>query len=205
MNLHSKTNGPEKEIRRRINQEGTIRFDQFMEIALYWPNGGYYRTGIPVGTEGDFYTSAYVHPVFGALIAQKLFHMWQSLLRPDLFWVLELGAGSGRLARDVINSSSLIDDNFARALCYVGLDYRAPYKYPEIVDWVVSNSLPFSEFSGVILANELMDAMPVRRVVQHKGCLVEMGVGISEKGNLIDVFMTNPPVRHRRTKVRGVP
>ena len=182
-------NGAEKEIRRRILEKGPIRFDQFMEIALYWPDGGYYRTGIPTGFEGDFFTSPYAHSAFGALLAQKFFEMWKELNRPSVFWAIELGAGSGKLAKDIVEYARNLSDGFAKALFYVGLDYRKPKNPDQPIDWIIANSLPFSEFSGVILANELVDAMPVRRAIQASGRLLEIYVDIAESGDFVETYI----------------
>ena len=181
-------NGAEKEIRRRIAEEGPIRFDHFMELALYSEDGGYYRTGTPTGFYGDFLTSPYSHSAFGALIAHKLFEMWESMMRPEIFWTIELGAGSGKLKKDVIAHSSELGADFAKALFYVGLDYRKPNQIEAPNNWVIANSLPFCEFPGVFLANELVDAMPVRRAIQYHGQLLEIYVSVSENGNFVETY-----------------
>ena len=95
------TTGAEDEIRARISQRGRITFAEFMGIALYHPTGGYYRRGGAVGPAGDYYTSPSAHPAFGALLAVQLGRMWDLLGRPARFDVVELGAGSGRLATDI--------------------------------------------------------------------------------------------------------
>ena len=69
----------EFEVRRRIDERGKITFAEFMDIALYWPDGGYYTGQEPVGAQGDFYTSPAVHPSFGALLGGPLFQIWQYL------------------------------------------------------------------------------------------------------------------------------
>ena len=56
------------ELRRRIGERGPITFAEFMRVALYWPNGGYYATRTVLGPRGDFYTAPLTHPVFGALV-----------------------------------------------------------------------------------------------------------------------------------------
>ena len=91
----------ESEVRRRIEERGFITFAEFMDLALYWPRGGYYSSGDPIGPGGDYYTSPQVHPVFATLLAVQLFQMWELLDRPDPFTVVELGAGNGLLGRDL--------------------------------------------------------------------------------------------------------
>ena len=75
----------EAEIRRRIQQQGAITFAEFMELALYWPDGGYYTSAQPFGASGDYYTSPMAHPAFGALLAVQLYQMWQIMGRPKPF------------------------------------------------------------------------------------------------------------------------
>ena len=81
------TTGAETEIRRRISERGPITFAEFMDVALYWPEGGYYsasggRAAGPFGPAGDYYTSPMAHPAFGALLAVQLYQFWLLLDRP---------------------------------------------------------------------------------------------------------------------------
>src|SRR5262245_31062756 len=91
-------------LRARIHNEGPISFRDFMEEALYHPQFGYYSSSRnPIGREGDFYTSSDLDPVFGKLLAQKFSAMASTLGIPaENFSVLELGAGRGLLARQIL-------------------------------------------------------------------------------------------------------
>src|SRR5215510_8043065 len=91
-------------LRSRIEREGPISFRDFMEEALYHPEFGYYTSSRnPLGREGDFYTSSDLDPVFGKLLASRFRQMASSLDIPDdSFTILELGAGRGLLARQVL-------------------------------------------------------------------------------------------------------
>ncbi|MDP2952868.1 MAG: SAM-dependent methyltransferase, partial [Chloroflexota bacterium] len=152
-------------IKDRIRREGPIPFARFMEMALYTPSLGYYTSGKErVGPQGDFYTSPAVHPAFGALIALALEGMWRFLDCPTPFTVVEMGAGKGHLARDVLAFSRHLTPGLASALKYVTVDH--------------GESLP-SGVVGCILSNELLDAFPVHRVVVQDGQLKEIYVGIS--------------------------
>ena len=95
-----------------------------MEVALYWPQGGYYTGREPVGAVGDYYTSPAVHPAFGALLAVQLLQMWRHMGRPHPFTVLELGAGNGLLCRDINAYATDLPEEFAAALRYICLDRR---------------------------------------------------------------------------------
>src|SRR5215213_9313391 len=73
-----------------------------MDLALYDPAHGFYATGGGAGRRGDFLTSPEVGPLFGAVVARALDAWWDDLGRPDPFLVVEAGAGTGTLARDVL-------------------------------------------------------------------------------------------------------
>jgi len=94
----------ETEIRRRIAADGPMTFAEFMGIALYWPSGGYYTSGVAFGPDGDFFTAPLTHPVFGGLITRQVKEMWRAAGAPKRWWVVEPGAGLGRLATDVVGA-----------------------------------------------------------------------------------------------------
>ena len=170
------------ELRRRIRQHGPLTFAEFMRVALYWPRGGYYTAREAPGPSGDFYTAPLTHPVFGALIARQLEQMRQSMGSPVPFWVLEPGAGSGLLGRDILRHAETLEMPAAAALKYVAVDVRAGAPHPA-VHRLRSDRLPFSGVRGVILANELLDAMPVHRVTVVKGTLLELYVVLGRDGH----------------------
>jgi len=114
----------EAEIRRRIAEHGLITFAEFMDVALYHPDGGYYTSGERVGAAGDFYTSPSVHPAFGTLLVVQFFQMWELLGRPAPFTIAEAGAGNGLLCRDIVRAAAGLPGGFARNLRYVCLDQR---------------------------------------------------------------------------------
>src|ERR1700744_5842873 len=85
-----------------IRQNGVLSFHDFMEMALYYPDQGYYTSPRDrVGATGDFYTSPYVTSLFGDLIASQLEEMWM-LLGCPAFTVVECGAGTGLLCKDIL-------------------------------------------------------------------------------------------------------
>ena len=177
----------EAEIRRLIAARGPMTFAEFMEVALYHPNGGYYTSGERVGGDGDFYTSPTVHPAFGALLATQLFQMWDLLGRPAPFHVAEPGAGNGLLCRDILSAAAGLPAGFARSLRYVCLDRRANTGYERGlagVTRVASNELPLRGMVGCVLSNELLDAMPVHQVTIERSRLREVYVAL-DGGELV--------------------
>lgn len=172
----------EEAIRERIRREGRITFAEFMEMALFSPLGGYYTSLERVGKEGDYYTSPAAHPVFGALIALQLEQMWQSLGCPNPFTVVEMGAGSGLLAEDVLAYAPHLPSDFSVSLSYLALERFWPARgrartSPE-VQWITTNDLPLKGIVGCFLSNELLDSFPVHRVLQREGGLWEIYVTV---------------------------
>ena len=117
----SEMTGAETEIRNRISLRGSITFAEFMELALYHPEG-YYSEDSRIGARGDYFTSPVLHPAFGALLAVQLRVMWDTLGRPSAFWIVEPGARDGQLATDILSFADAHMDEFARALRYVEID-----------------------------------------------------------------------------------
>ena len=147
---------------------GWISFAQFMEAALYAPGLGYYAAGaMKFGAAGDFVTAPEMTPLFGRTLA----HAIAPVLAETDGEVLELGAGSGRLAVDVLGELARLDALPARyCILDVSADLRARQQdtlarelpqLAERVHWL--DALP-AHFSGVILGNEVLDALPVALV-----------------------------------------
>ncbi|MGA2353155.1 MAG: SAM-dependent methyltransferase [Terriglobales bacterium] len=108
-----------EKIEREIRERGAMPFSRYMEICLYDPAEGYYsRNAEQFGKAGDFYTSSDVHAVYGRLLARQFDEVWRALDRPPQIEILELGAGRGLFARDVLDwSKKKFPDLFA-ALTY---------------------------------------------------------------------------------------
>src|SRR5690349_4821609 len=86
----------------RIKKEGPVSFHDFMEMALYYPQLGYYNNEEEkIGRNGDFFTSPSVHSLFGEMIAKQIHEMWL-LLGKNNFTILEYGAGKGQLCIDIL-------------------------------------------------------------------------------------------------------
>jgi SAM-dependent MidA family methyltransferase len=157
----------ERLLRDRIAREGPLSFAEVMHTALYHPRHGYYVRLRGFGADGDFITSPETHPVFGFLIARQAQDLWEALDRPRPLRILEFGGGSGALA------SSLLD----------ALDFEVDYVIDE-----VSPSLRALQCTRLgarlsdrpsgpphlVIANEVLDALPVHRVTVRDGELREV-------------------------------
>lgn len=94
----------ERRLREAVTRHGPVPFSDFVEMALYDAEGGFYVTGGRAGREGDFLTSPEVGPLFGAVVARALDTWWHDMGEPDVFVVVEAGAGPGTLSRAVLNA-----------------------------------------------------------------------------------------------------
>lgn len=172
----------------RIARDGSVRFDLAMELLLYGDDG-FFTTGGGAGRRADFITSPEVGPLFGAVIARALDDEWERLGRPDPFVVVEAGAGRGALAKAVLDAapryaaalryvcverSAALRDSASQALpvelprnvlgpATDGLDDVEPHRI-DVVGPIVTvlDDLPLLPVTGVVLANELLDNLPVR-------------------------------------------
>ena len=146
-----------------IEREGPLPFDRYMAMALYEPGLGYYVNGLhKFGKAGDFVTAPEQGQLFAAALARQIDEV---VTAPD-WTLLELGAGSGRLARDLLETLAQPPDR------YLILEPSAPLRemqhetlaalpaaLAERVEWIAAP--PDDAFDGVILANEVLDALPV--------------------------------------------
>ena len=177
----------EAEVRSRIADRGCISFAEFMEIALYHPTEGYYSRP-RVGASGDYFTSSAAHPAFGALLAVQAQRVWDILGRPRPFHVVEMGAGEGLMASDFVQYAHGLSPGFADAVTYVALDRAgAPKQFPTApFHSVLTEGVPLNGVTGLIISNELLDAMPVHRFQVRSGTVCELFVALDESGTLVE-------------------
>jgi len=173
-----------------IRERGAITVAAFMELALYHPEVGYYaRASQRSGRAGDFFTSVDVGPIFGELLEVQLAEMFQlvesRITNPESrLDIVEAGAGNGRLSADILRASKREHPDFYNALHLHLVEASAAARAAQgatlgdVADRLTSSSdtLPES-FEGVLIANELLDAMPVHQVVMREDGLREVFVG----------------------------
>lgn len=181
----------EEIIREEIASDGPMRFDRFMELALYHEAFGYYATKdrqpASIGREGDFFTSVSVGPLFGRLLARQFFQMWEKMQKPSPFWILEQGAHNGRLACDVLKWIERETPDFFKAVRYglVNAPGALELLERECGSARVTHFADFVELAeinpeGVFFSNELADAFPVRRIIFKSGRWMEQCVDAKE-------------------------
>ncbi len=179
---------------------GWISFERYMELALYAPGLGYYSAGArKLGSGGDFTTAPEISSLFGACVARQCAEILRELAAGSLESVsaplgitagsiIEIGAGSGRLAVDVLRRLESLESLPERYwILEVSADLRERQRalltqhLPHLIsriDWL--DAPPSDPFDGVILANEVLDALPVARFRWHAAGCEELGVAIAD-------------------------
>jgi SAM-dependent MidA family methyltransferase len=179
----------------RIRRFGPLTFADYMRECLYHPLHGYYSKA-ESKRFADYYTSVDVHPIFARLLARQFLEMWESLGRPAEFTLVEAGAGVGRFAGQVLDFCEAKLPAFYDALRYIAVERSALRREEATMHskrhaakghFASSAEVPAHISTGCFFSNELVDALPVHRVVMDGGTLKEILVGFRD-GRFIDVL-----------------
>lgn len=166
-----------------------ITFADYMDLLLYHPEYGYYSSGkVNFGSDGDYFTSSSLGCYFAELLAEQLFDTWQILGHPHLYSFVEMGAGSGIFARDLLDYLIVHYPEFVERLNYVIIEVS-----PSLIDlqqdtlqdclkrginlsWKTWQDISDSSVVGCFFSNEFFDALPVHKVVVNNQQLQEVYV-----------------------------
>ena len=180
-------------VRARIAEaRGAISFAEFMGLALYAPGLGYYSAGArKFGAGGDFTTAPEISPLFGRCLARQC----RDVLVATGGSILEFGAGTGALAASLLATLAALDALPERYfILEVSADLRARQEEhlarlaaPLAARVVWLDRLPATPLAGVLLANEVLDALPCERFVMRAGRARRLGVGVDAGGTLCEV------------------
>ncbi|WP_058523889.1 class I SAM-dependent methyltransferase [Legionella birminghamensis] len=178
----------------QLKKHDAIPFAEFMQLALYSPEYGYYTSSKPkFGSGGDFITAPELSPLFSQTLGEQC---RQILQQSDTDTILEFGAGSGKLCTDLLKH--LARKNYLPEVYYIlevsGYlrEQQKQYIQQEIPDlasrvqWL--SEWPEQPFSGIILANEVLDAMPVHRFLQTDDGICESFISLDEQSQLKEIF-----------------
>ena len=181
----------QKILRTEINSspQKRITFARYMDLVLYHQQYGYYNSGTAsIGVKGDFFTSSSLGRDFGELLAIQIQQMWQNLGCPDPFYVVEMGAGNGELALDILNF--LLDSSesgLVQALKYIIVEQSPALKLKQQqllesldldLSWKTWSEISPDSIVGCFLSNELIDAFPVHLVTKNNGQIEEVFLSI---------------------------
>lgn len=179
-------------LRDTILEGGPITFARFMEVALYDRQDGYYAArgeepdrGPRTSREGDYLTAPEMDPLFGQVLARQLEECWERLGRPAGFTLCDAGAGTGSLGLAVLDELQRRGTTLGDALAYLPLEVdpareaaiRARLAAVGHGSHLAPPSAGAAPIVGVVVANELLDALPVHRLQQQAGQVREILVG----------------------------
>jgi SAM-dependent MidA family methyltransferase len=181
-------------IRNELRLKDSVPFVEFMHQALYAPNLGYYSSGSQkFGRRGDFVTAPELTPLFGQALAHQCQQVLSTLVDPIL---LEFGAGSGQLCVDILTHLEQLN-SLPREYHILEVSGHLQDRQRELiaatcphladrVTWL--SQWPKESFNGVVIANEVFDAMPVHRFLQTEQGLLESYISLNSNEDLHEVF-----------------
>lgn len=178
-----------------------ITFAEYMDLALYDPRQGYYTANRnKIGATGDFLTSPHLAADFGELLAEEFVEMWEILGCPCPFTLVEMGAGQGLLAGDILRYLRRKYPAMFRCLDYQIVERVAvhvaeqQWQLQDLVEegvplrWLDLADIPPNSVIGCFFSNELVDAFSVHQVVMEAGQLREVYVTVAEESEVSDRF-----------------
>ncbi|MFM6021987.1 MAG: class I SAM-dependent methyltransferase [Dolichospermum sp.] len=166
-----------------------ITFAEYMDMVLYHPDQGYYSSNaVNIGFQGgDFFTSSSLCDDFGELLAVQFYQMWENLDRPKSFYLVEMGAGIGVLASQILNYLKINYSDFFDVIEYIiiekspSLRQEQQQKLQEFsVRWLNLEEITPNSIIGCFFSNELIDAFPVHQFTIAEGKLQEIYVTTSQ-------------------------
>lgn len=197
--------------------EQRISFAEFMDMALYHPEHGYYtRDRQTIGARGDFVTAPHMGADFGELLAEQFVQMWNVLGRPRPFHLVEMGAGQGLIVRDVLHYLHRHHFDYFEAMEYWIIEAspamvkEQQYRLSPFVNeqarlrWCQWDDIADESITGCFFSNELIDAFPVHQVVLKEGVWQEVYVTLANPETFLNAEQefnggdgdTHPPIPH---------
>jgi SAM-dependent MidA family methyltransferase len=185
----------------QISASGPLTIAQFMTACLHDPHAGYYATRPALGAEGDFITAPLVSQMFGELIGLWAVETWRDLGRPSPFHLIEAGPGDGTLMADLLRAAKLDPDFLAAADLWL-IETSPPLAArqaerlagaPIAPRWARSLAEVPEGAAMILIANELLDCLPVRQFVRVTGGWAERMVGLDQAGALAFGLAACPP------------
>lgn len=191
-------NNQEWLIKKIIKKGGTISFYDYMDLVLNDPNNGYYGSGrANLGSKGDFVTSPSMSDDFAFLLSKQIYE-WLIQVKSksicdDKLSVIEFGAGDGSLMSGLLEYFLSIDKEILKNVCFIIIEpnkgmikkqQKKLEKYFKLgfdILWKSLEDLDDRSLDGVVLANEVLDALPVERIINLKGKMHRQGVSIDNK------------------------
>jgi len=181
-----------RKIARRIRAEGPLSIAAYMAIALHDSDDGYYARCDPIGARGDFITAPEISQVFGELIGLWCAMVWCQLGRPDPVILAELGPGRGVMIGDVLRAAATVPD-FRRALRINLVEASAPLRaeqerrIAQLAPIWVPRFEDLPDGPMLLVANEFLDALPVRQFVRRGPDWAERMVALDDEARSVGI------------------
>ncbi|HTQ35254.1 MAG TPA: SAM-dependent methyltransferase [Stellaceae bacterium] len=176
-------------LQRHIRAHGPLTIAAFMAMALHDPVAGYYARRQPIGAAGDFVTAPEISQIFGELIGLWCADLWQRMGRPDPVIVAELGPGRGALMADFLRAVAgapgfreAIRLHLVEASQVLRAEQRRHLGDAEPVWLSDIGALP--EGPLLLVANEFLDALPIRQLVRGRAHWAERVIALDDEGRL---------------------
>lgn len=184
-------------LRGLIRADGPLTVERYMDIALWHPNWGYYTTRTPVGARGDFVTAPEISQIFGELIGLWLADFWQRSGAPDPVILAELGPGNGTLMTDLLRAAATVPA-FRHAIRVHLVETSAKLRAVQ-ADALQAATPAWHESLATVpagpllmIANEFLDALPIRQLERQADGWHERRVGLDAKNELTFVVDLAP-------------
>ncbi|NPA51320.1 MAG: methyltransferase [Aquificae bacterium] len=183
-------------IKDRIKEEGSISFRDFMDMALYYPKLGYYTSKKDkIGGYGDFFTSSEVDKAFGELLAKQFVEMF-SKLKKETFSIVEIGAGKGYLAHDILSYLENTYPQIYQKTEYILIE-KSPYHIKQQkellkgfsnIRWLQDiEDIEEKGITGIMFSNELFDSFPVHMIRKRGGKIFEIFLTVDKDNYVIEL------------------
>ncbi len=169
-----------------------ITFAEYMDLALYHPQYGYYNGDRPnIGKQGDFITSPHWSADFAEVLGEQFVEMWQILGKPDAFAIVEMGAGRGTFAANVLQYLQRQYPDLFKILEYIIVEISPVLQAQQqqslaefkTVKWCNWDEITNNSIVGCFFSNELVDALPVHQFIVEKGQIREIYVAAAAAQN----------------------
>ncbi|MCH2048335.1 MAG: class I SAM-dependent methyltransferase [Trichodesmium sp. ALOHA_ZT_67] len=177
------------------SQNKRITFAEYMDLVLYHPQYGYYATHpVNIGKQGDFLTSPHWGSDFGELLAEQFLQMWHILQRPNNFTIVEMGAGQGILAEQILGYLKQKHLDFFQTVEYLIVEKSEVLKVQQKqilqsyqVRWSDWDKISHSSITGCFFSNELVDAFPVHKFRIEEREIKEIYVSSNSQGKFVEI------------------
>ena len=184
----------------QIETSGPISVAQYMTACLHDPQGGYYATRPALGADGDFITAPLISQMFGEMVGVWAITAWRELGGPTAFRLVEMGPGDGTLMSDILRTAKAAPEFLAAADIWL-VETSSPLRAlqreklgqretPGALNWADTLADVPGDAPLVVIANELLDCLPVRQFVRTAAGWAEQLVGLNAAGEL--AFMLAP-------------